>query len=522
MLSNHSFVSTKGTKNIILRCLKGLSFQELGEFIKDYGEGERMSCGESKELPKRTLENLTYLFDPQSVAVIGASRSPIKWGSIILKHIIEGGFKGKVYPVNPHEENIMGLKAHPKVPEETDLALIVTPAKTVPSLLKECAERGVKSAVVISAGFRETGKEGEELERELVKIAEEEGLPFVGPNCMGVFSATSSLCALMASVRPLKGNVSFLSQSGNLGTQLLDRGTYYHIGFDVFVSTGNEAFLRCEDFIEILRERKSTKVILTYIEGVKNGRKFFEVARKTTPLKPIIALKVGKTQAGSRAAKSHTGSLSGSTQVYRGVFKQAGVIEVETTEDLLKVAMALEQPLPKNNQVIILTRGGGWGVAATDSCQEGLVEVPPPPPSILEELNSFMPPYWSKGNPIDTVAELDPSLEFKILKTIEKWDAGGLIVLGGLDAYATRFLDPELRKVYVREVQIPLIKRLIDLNRKGKTVFAVALKPLDKSRSVKLLRKHHIPVYFSPEDAGRAYSKLIEYKRMKEKLTGDL
>jgi len=490
----------------------------LGGFIKTRINRERMDSG--RKLSAKALEKTRYLLDPRSVAVIGASRSPIKWGSIILKHVVEGGFRGEVYPVNPREESILGLKAYPKVPEETDLALIVTPAQTVPTLLRECAERGVKAAVVISAGFKETGEKGEELERELVRIAEEEDLPFVGPNCMGVFSSTSSLCALMASVKPLKGNVSFLSQSGNLGTQLLDRGTYYQIGFDVFVSTGNEAFLRCEDFIEVLKDRDSTKVILTYIEGVKNGRKFFEVARATSLQKPIVSLKVGKTSAGSRAAKSHTGSLSGSLQVYRGVFRQAGVVEAEDTEELLKVAMALEQPLPKNNQVIILTRGGGWGVAATDACREGLVEVPPPPPEILEELNSYMPPYWSRGNPIDTVAELDPSLEFKILKTLEKWEAGGLIVLGGLDAYATRFLDPELRKVYVREVQLPLIKRLIALNRKGKVVFAVALKPLDKSRPVKLLRKHHIPVYFSPEDAGRAYSKLVEYKRMRERLEG--
>jgi acetyltransferase len=488
----------------------------LGVFIKIRINREKMDF--ERKLSGRAFERMRYLLDPRSVAVIGASRSPFKWGSIILKHVVEGGFGGEVYPVNPKEETLMGLRAYPKVPEETDLALIVTPAGTVPPLLRECAERGVKAAVIISAGFRETGGRGEELERELVKIAEEEDLPFVGPNCMGVFSSTSSLSSLMASVRPLKGNVSFLSQSGNLGTQLLDRGTYYQVGFDVFVSTGNEAFLRCEDFIDLLKERKSTKVILTYLEGIKNGRKFFEVARETSLQKPIVALKVGKTGAGSRAARSHTGSLSGSIQIYRGVFRQAGVVEVEEAEELLKVAMALEQPLPKNNQVIILTRGGGWGVTATDACREGLVEVAPPPPEILEEMNSFMPPYWSRGNPVDTVAELDPSLEFKILKTLEKWEAGGLIVLGGLDAYATRFLDPELKKVYVREVQMPLIKRLIALNRKGKVVFAVALKPLDKSRPIKLLRKHHIPVYFSPEDAGGAYSKLMEYKGMRERL----
>jgi acyl-CoA synthetase (NDP forming) len=192
-----------------------LGLTKLAVFIKTSMNREKMDS--ERKLSGRALEKMRCLLDPRSVAVIGASRSPFKWGSIILKHVLEGGFGGKVYPVNPREEVIMGLRAYPKVPEETDLALIVTPAKTVPPLLKECAERGVKAAVIISAGFRETGGEGEKLEEELVKIADEEDLPFVGPNCMGVFSSTSSLSSLMASVRPLKGNVSFLSQSGNLG-----------------------------------------------------------------------------------------------------------------------------------------------------------------------------------------------------------------------------------------------------------------------------------------------------------------
>lgn len=454
------------------------------------------------------------------MAVIGASGSPLKWGTIILKHIIDGKFEGEVYPVNPKEKEIMGLKVYPKVPEETDLAVVATPARTVPAILQECVERGVKAGVIISAGFRETGEEGKRLEDELIKIAEEGRFPFVGPNCMGVFSATSNLLALMASVQPLKGSVSFISQSGNLGTQLLDRGTYYQLGFDVFVSSGNEAFLRCEDFIEFLRRRKSTKTILTYIEGVKDGRKFLREAKETTKEKPIIALKVGKTRAGSVAARSHTGSLAGSIQVYRGAFRQAGIIEAETTEDLLKIAMAFDQPIPKNNKLVILTRGGGWGVAATDACDEGLVDISPPPPRILEELNSFMPPYWSKGNPIDTVAELDPSIEFKILSILEKWDVGGVIILGGLGAYAVRFLDKEMRKYYVDTIQTPLVKKIIEFSKKGKTVFGVALKPLDKSRSIKLLRRNKIPVYFSPEDAGKAYSKLIEYKLLKERING--
>ena len=539
------------------------------------------------ELDKGQLD---HLFNPNSLAVIGASQAPFKWGSIILKHILGGGYKGEVYPINPKggeirdlrlfslplklkkelqqnqvsekfmrifkkrgrvlseqakvqpinsrewlifdgkkeytvKEDTKRLNVFPKLrvypnvkelPEEIDLAIIVTPAATVPSIFSDCIENGVKTAVIISAGFGETGEKGKRAEEELSSMAEEGNLPFVGPNSMGIFSSSSNLHALMPVIRPLKGNVSFVSQSGNLGTQMLDRGVYYGVGFDKFVSSGNEACLRCEDYIDYFRKSSSTKVILTYIEGIKNGRKFFEIARKTTGEKPIIALKVGKTKAGEKAASSHTGALAGSGEVYDAVFKQTGIIEADTTEDMLKFALAFDQPLPKNNKVAIMTRGGGWGVVVADACDRHGIELPPPPPNLFEKLNDILPFYWSRGNPIDTVAELDPSIEFKILDAIEEWDVGGVIILGGMGAYARRFIEPNLRQVYENEFLIPYVKRIIELSKRGKTVFGVEFKPLDMSRSIKLLRKNKIPVYFVPEDVVKAYSKLIEYKSVKE------
>ena len=463
---------------------------------------------------------LDHLFNPKSVAIIGASKSPFKWGSIVLRHMIGGGYKGKIYPVNPKEKEIQGLKTYPnvkEVPNEIDLAIIVTPAATVHPIFGECIEKGVKIAVIISSGFGETGERGKRAEEELSSLAEEANLPFVGPNSMGIFSSSSNLNAMMSHIRPLGGNVSFISQSGNLGVQMLDRGVYHGVGFDKFVSSGNEVCLRCEDYIDYFRKSPFTKVILAYIEGIKDGRRFFEATKKTTGEKPIIAFKAGKTKAGKSAVLSHTGALTGSREVHDAVFKQAGIIQADTTEEMMRFAVAFNQPPPKDNKIAIMTRGGGWGVVAADACDRYGVELPPPPKDLIEKLNEILPPYWSKGNPIDTVAVMDPSVEFKILDVIEEWDVGGVMILGGIGEYTKRFVGPELRGVYEKSILIPYVKKIIELSKSGKTVFGVAFKPLDNSKSIKLLRKNKIPVYYAPEEAVKAYSKLIEFKRIRER-----
>ncbi|MDH5636287.1 MAG: CoA-binding protein [Candidatus Bathyarchaeota archaeon] len=469
----------------------------------------------------RTVPQLEYLFNPSSIAVIGASREPIKWGSIVLSNIINGGYKGKVYPINPKAEKIQGLKPYPnikKVPREIDLSIIAIPAtgSRIPEVFEDCGEKNVKMAIVLSSGFGETGEEGRRAEEELVSSARKASIRFVGPNSMGIFYASSNLHALMPTLRPQKGNLSFVSQSGNLGVQMLSRGEQLGVGFNMFVSSGNEADLHCEDYIDYFRRDQNTKVILLYIEGLRDGKRFIETARKTTKQKPIIALKAGETRAGAKAALSHTGALSGSSSVYNSVFKQFGVIRAENTEEMLDFALAFNQPLPTGRKVAILTRGGGWGVVTADACNKVGIEVPKPPKEILEELDKLLPFYWSRSNPIDTVAVRDPTVSMDILNIISKWkDINGLIILGGFGEFYSDFLnrigfDDFFVEVH-REILERDAKKLIEIaNNWGKPVFAVAFKLLDRSKTVRLLNENNIPVYYSPERAVKAFAKLIE------------
>jgi acyl-CoA synthetase (NDP forming) len=470
----------------------------------------------------RAFPRLEYLFNPSSIAIIGASRDPTKWGSIVLSNIVKGGYKGKVYPINPKAEKIQGLRSYPnvkKVPSEIDLSIFAIPATSgrIPEVFEDCGEKNVKMAVVLSSGFGETGNEGRRAQEELVSSARKASIRFVGPNSMGIFSASSNLHGLMPTLRPQKGGLSFVSQSGNLGVQMLSRGGQLGVGFNMFVSSGNEADLHCEDYIEYFRRDQDTKVILLYLEGLRDGKRFINTARKTTRQKPMIALKAGETRAGAKAALSHTGALTSSSRIYTSVFKQFGVIKAENTEEMLDFALAFSQPLPKGREVAILTRGGGWGVVTADACNKGGIEVPKPPKEILEELDKLLPFYWSRSNPIDTVAVRDPTVSMDILHIISKWkDIDGLIILGGFGEFHSDFLkrigfDDFFVEIH-REILERDVNKMIEIaNKWGKPVFAVAFKLLDRSRAVRLLNENNIPVYYSPERAVRAFAKLIEW-----------
>ncbi len=458
---------------------------------------------------------LDHMFDPDSVAIIGASKSLEKWGATVLKHIVEKGYEGEVYPINPHEEKIRGLKVYPQisdVPELVDLAIIATPSHTVPSILEECVDAEVETAVVISSGFGEADKEKKDLEKEMAKMARKGGLRFAGPNCMGIFSSRANLYALMSSVTPEPGNISFLSQSGNLGVQTLDRGTGFRIGFDMFVSSGNEADLTCEDYIDYFRKKSTTETILAYIEGVKDGKKFLDVSKKTVSEKPVIIYKAGETEAGKQAAESHTGAMAGSKKVHDGVFKQTGILKAELTEDMLDFAMGFNQSLPKNEEVAIVTRGGGWGVVAADACKKWGLKLPKPPEKLIKELDEALPSYWSRGNPIDSVATTDAMAHFKVIDMVKKWDVGGVIILGGIGQH---FIEGARDKGYpedeIVEHRVNYIEEILELA-EDKTVFTVAFDLLDHSKPVNILRENKIPVYSDPDTAVKCYSKLVEYK----------
>lgn len=468
-----------------------------------------------RSVKKMGKHKLDYMFDPASVAVIGASKSKEKWGASVLRHIIQGGYGGEIYPINPKEEKIQKLKVYPSItetPQPPDLAIVATPNKTIPSIIEECTEKGVETAVIISSGFGEASEDKKELEKEITRKARDGGLRFAGPNCMGIYSSKADLCALMPPVQPIPGKISFISQSGNLGVQTLDRGTQSSIGFDMFISSGNEADLTCEDYIEYFRKKNSTESVLAYIEGIEDGQKFLNATKKAVLQKPVIVYKAGETEAGKAAAASHTGKMAGSKKIHDGIFKQAGIIEAELTEDMLRYAMAFNQPLPENNKVAIVTRGGGWGVVAADACQKHGLEIPQLPEELVEELDEFLPSYWSRGNPIDSVASTDPKVHFKILEAVEGWDVGGVIVMGGIGKH---FIDGAVDKGYPREPVVEYrtkyVEKMTDLS-ETKTVFAVVFEVMDDTKPVKILRDNQIPVYSDPDTAVKSYSKLVEYK----------
>ena len=305
------------------------------------------------------------LFNPKSIALIGASNNIGKWGAIIFLNILLGGYPGRLYPVNPKEEKILGHKAYGRVTQisdPVDLAIIAIPAHLTRESVQDCIRKGIRMAIVITSDFSETGEEGARLEKELTAMARAAGLRLVGPNTMGIFSASASLTALMPPVRPKKGSVSLVSQSGNIGTQMLGWGEKFAVGFSKYVSSGNEGDLRSEDYLRFLGQDPETRVILLYIEGLDDGREFFEKAKKITSHKPIIAFKGGRTLAGSRAAKSHSGAMAGVKEIYEAAFRQAGILRASTPEEMLEWGAAFSSLPPlRGKRVAILTRGGGWG-----------------------------------------------------------------------------------------------------------------------------------------------------------------
>ena len=349
------------------------------------------------------------LFEPRSIALIGASRDPKKWGFSLLFNVIKGGYPGRIYPINPREEEILGFKAYPsitQIPEPVDLAILVVPPSHILSVVQECGKSGAKAGVVITAGFGEVDRQGKNLEEEMVALARSLGMRLVGPNCQGIVSiGENPLYAHMPPQFPRSGPVGVVSQSGNLATSLIEIGSTMGLGFSRIISSGNEADLQTPDFLEVLAEDPHTEVILSYLEGVKEGRKFFQAVRKVSSKKPLLIVKGGQTEAGVKAAFSHTGALSGTNYLFNSLFRQAGVIRAETIEEMLDMAAALTtQPLPKGRRLGIITLGGGWGVLAADYCAKAGLIIEELPQKMVKALDEVLPPWWNRMNPVDMVA----------------------------------------------------------------------------------------------------------------------
>lgn len=440
---------------------------------------------------------LDKMFFPRTLALIGASETPGKWGFTILASIMGGGYEGHIYPVNPAKESILGLKTYASVkdiPEVVDLAIFTIPAKKVPDGLRECAALGIQAAVIITSGFKEVGGEGADLEREIVAVAREGGMVFIGPNTMGIASAHQRFEAIPAPSAPEAGGLAMISQSGNLGLQLLKWVAHREIGLSFYAGTGNEAVLKASQLVDYFGSRPEVKAIAMYVEGIENGREFKAVAGRVTRQKPVIVLKTGRSQRGSQAAASHTGSMAGSFAAYRAMFRQAGIIQVRTPMELINVATAMTHlPIPRSNRVAIMTMGGGWGVIAADECEDYGLVLPALSPAIIADLDARLPDYWNRGNPVDVVGEGDPDLYLHVIEALARWDEVDAVIALGVvgrsvyveDALAcqekvkTLLFTRELKQLVLKE-QIRSENRILSevariQSETGKPVLVVAL-----------------------------------------------
>ncbi|RZN69398.1 MAG: acetyl-CoA synthetase [Candidatus Methanolliviera hydrocarbonicum] len=463
------------------------------------------------------MKDLSAIFEPRSVAIVGASANPVKWGCIIPSNILMNSFDGGIYLINPKGEEILGMEVYKNikdVPGEVDLAIIVRPSETCLSHIEECVDKGVKSIILLSGGFSEAGDGGTALENRIVDVVRGKNVPLVGPNTMGIYSAPVSLSALMPPVTPKKGPISFISQSGNIGTNILSFGGEMGLGFNKFVSCGNAADIDIADYLEYLDSDQKTKVVVLYMEGVRDGRKFMDVAKRVSLKKPIIAYKAGKTAKGVMAAASHTGALAGSSKVYQSAFKQCGITEASTVNEITDLARAfLYLPLPKGNKVGIVTWGGGYGVVATDACEDAGLEVPELDEEVLEALDKILPPYWSKGNPVDLVAMMEGVIEGKmpdILDILVKSDGIDAVIASG---YILGGINPTNQKTegfttFYDEVNRNNVAKIIELMKKYEKPIIPVTTVADQ-RAVQRFSEEEIVIYSSLESTANILAKMF-------------
>jgi acyl-CoA synthetase (NDP forming) len=483
-------------------------------------------------------EDLNKVFNPSSIAMIGASNVPAKWGSFLLINLMAGGYpREDIYPVNPREKEIHGLSAYPSIselPVTPDLAFITTPAHTVPEILMECAAKGVKHIIVISSNFSEVGEEGARLERELVKVGRKYGLTVVGPNTMGIVSTRQHIFAVGAPVQLHPGDISFVSQSGNVGANMLGWTMNQGIGFGKFVGSGNEALLHAEDYIAYFGEDDETRLILAYLEGVDDGRKFMEIVSRISLKKPVIVLKSGRTEEGGKAAMSHTGSLAGSDHIYDAAFRQCGAIRAETSQDMLDLAKAFERlPLPTGDRLGIITLGGGWGVLATDATAMAGLKLAELDDSVIEVCDDLLPPFWSHANPIDLVGNIYMDTHLAILEAMAKSPAiDAMVVLGslgtgtiiGLNVLVSQNLILEMSEDALKGFFTELKGRNIRLLTRAKELMRTYNKPIVfvemqfiGEESLRELEANETVIFTAPEKAAVILSKMMQYRRYLER-----
>lgn len=468
-------------------------------------KGDFRLSGASRMDPSLDVEPpLDYIFNPKAVAVIGATDKQGSVGRTILWNLISNPFGGTVYAVNPKRHNVLGIRAFPNIaaiPEQVDLAVIVTPAGTVPGLIGECAEAGVKGAIVISAGFKEIGPDGVILEKQILEQARKADMRIIGPNCLGVMNPITGMNATFASAMANKGSVGFISQSGALCTAILDWSFHVKTGFSAFVSIGSMLDVNWGDLIYHLGDDPNTKSIVIYMESIGDARSFLSAAREVALSKPIIVIKAGQTEAAAKAAASHTGSLAGSNDVLNAAFRRSGVLRVDDIESLFYMAEVLgKQPRPKGPRLSILTNAGGPGVLATDALITNGGELAELTEETIETFNEFLPTHWSHANPIDVLGDAGPERYAQALKVAsEDSNSDGLLVV----------LTPQSMTDPTATAE-ELIK-IKDL--KGKPVLASWMGGSGVAHGANLLNNYNIPTFPYPDAAARIFNNMWRYEK---------
>ncbi|MCP3098507.1 bifunctional acetate--CoA ligase family protein/GNAT family N-acetyltransferase [Myxococcus sp. K15C18031901] len=451
---------------------------------------------------QHTRQPLDVLFKPRAVAVVGASERPGSVGRTVLWNLISNPFGGTVYPINPKRQNVLGIRAWPSLrslPEPVDLAVVVTPAPAVPDVIRECAEVGVQGAIIISAGFKETGPEGARLEAEILQIAQQARIRIIGPNCLGVMRPPTGFNATFAGSMARPGNVAFISQSGALLTAILDWSLRESVGFSAFVSVGSMLDVGWGDLIDYLADDPLTRSILLYMESIGDARAFLSAAREVALTKPIIVIKAGRTAQAAKAAASHTGTLTGSDEVLTAAFRRSGVLRVDSISDLFYMAETLaRQPRPAGRRLTVLTNAGGPGVLATDALVSGMGELAVLGDETRKALDAFLPPQWSHGNPVDVLGDADPERYAKALEVAGKDpNSDGLLVI----------LTPQdmTEPTQTADRLKPYAKGL------GKPVLASWMGGSEVAAGERILNDAGIPTFNYPDTAARIFNYMWRY-----------
>jgi len=452
------------------------------------------------------VKRIESIMNPESIAVVGATDRPGSVGQAVFTNILNAGYRGVLYPVNPRARSVHSVRAYPTladIPGEVDMAVIIVPANLVSSIAEQAADKKIKGIVVITSGFKEIGGHGKELQDELKTLVQERGLRLIGPNCLGVINTNDNvrLNASFATKMPLKGNIGFISQSGAICTAVLDFAEGRDIGFSKFISFGNKADVNEIDLLHYLKDDPETDVILMYLEDISNGREFIETASQITwkSKKPMLAIKSGSSPEGARAVASHTGSLAGSDSAYDAIFLQSGIQRVEGINELFDCAIAFaQQPVPKGNQIAIVTNAGGPGIMATDAAIRRKLSLATFSEETMKKLSQDLPPTAAIKNPVDVIGDATHERYEAAIRHVLQDDA----VHGAIVILSPQAMTNPLETAVI----LPRVTKDID-----KPVLACFMGIVDVSEGIRYLEKNNIPNYAFPEFAVRAMERIVRF-----------